>query len=178
MKILKTIGRAFPCIVLAASLGGCANNMTVLPDLKITREIPADAALAWLKRVAAKFGETRIPACRYDGTGILPGDGDKPIPWKQLHTKPYEILNLSGDLGYAVYATQERNTVAGWVVIEPKNARTGLVTIGIGDKCSAYYAHHKTATEAQIADTQKGVERSLSALAALGVEIVRKEPSK
>lgn len=73
---MKT-ARGFLIAAFATHLSGCATQQAVMPDLKITREIPTEAALAWLKKVAAPEPHIGggIPACQYNDQGIFARDG-------------------------------------------------------------------------------------------------------
>lgn len=173
---------AWGCLiaVLATLLSGCATQQTVMPDLKISREIPADAAVAWLKKVAAPRQIDDLAACRYNATGIQSRDNKSNIPWNAIHTNPWAGANsFSQSVGsYTVYAADTRDSVIAWVTVSRKEVRdsAGFVFSDHGDECSAFYVRHGTANEARIAEVTKDVERTLSALAALGVVIEQQPP--
>lgn len=174
--------KPFPAVLLAVIvLAGCAaTQQSVTPDLKITREIPTEAALTWLKKVAApaRIG-SRVPACKYNGQGILSRDGKSTVAWAMLRSSPWSV-GFSHTIGsYAVYVMDTRDAVAGWVTVSRRETRdsAGFIFSDHGDECGAFYVHHRTANESQIAEVQKNTERTLSALAALGV-VIEQQPRK
>jgi len=177
---MKTNSNLFYTTLLSILIGGCATQQAVMPNFKISSEIPAEAALAWIKQSATRVQVGGgIPACRYTDTGILPLKGGSPIPWSQLRTSPFSVGFTHTRGSYAVYAMDTRDAVAGWVTVIRKNAEANSgFFIDNGDECGAFYVHHKTADEKRIAETTRQVERTLSAFAALGVEIEKQSSGK
>ena len=168
-------------VLLAVSFSGCASlsgvtESTVSPNLKISREIPTDIAIGWLKKVATAHYE--IPACRYNDQGIVSRDGNSTISWNKLRSSPWSAGFTHTIGAYEVYATNTRDSATGWVTVSRMEVRVGgnLLSSNHGDECSAFHLSNKTINEAQIAEVQKSVERTLSALAALGVVIEQQPP--
>lgn len=160
-------------LLVAVTLAGCATRHAVAPDLRIAKEVPTEAALAWLRQAVSITtsggGSGRI--CGIDSRGIRPRSGSAVIPFGAYRSQPYgggEGL-VATNLGYALYMTEEKDAVAGWVVVTRKDA--GL--LGSGDECYVYKREYQApATANQMAAVKNEVERTLSALASLGVEVV------
>lgn len=179
-------------------LAGCATQQSVMPDLRISREIPTDVALAWLKKVAAPEPHIGggIPACQYNDQGIFARDGKSTVTWTGLRTSP-QTGGISHTVGsYQVLVVKTPNEVTGIVTVSRKDIRdsAGLAFPNHRDECSAFYVRRSHASEskmnkatrtlsqwaaldeARITEVKQNVERTLSALAALGVVIERQPP--
>lgn len=165
-------------VVITALLAGCAARQMVVPDLRIAREIPTEAALSWLKRAVTIAADVSGRVCAIDEKGIRARAGHAAQPFTLYRSLPYVVGGgglISTDLGYAVYITETRDALAGWVVVTRKDAGV----LGSGDECYVYNREvNGAAAERELATVKSEVERTLSALAALGVEVEKSAPGK
>ena len=164
---------ALSAMLVTVVLTGCAARQAVAPDLRIAREVPTGAAIAWLRQAvsitAADGGSGRI--CVIDNRGIRPRNDSAIAPFSAYRSQPYGGSGglIATNLGYALYITENIDAVAGWVVVTRKDP--GI--LGSGDECYIYKREFQGPAAAnQLSTVKHEVERTLSALASLGVEVV------
>lgn len=164
--------------LIAALLAGCAARQIVVPDFKVAREVPAESAVNWLKRAVTIAAGASGRVCAIDDKGIRARAGQPAMPFTAYRSLPYGSGNtglVATHLGYAVYITETRDALAGWVVVTRKDAGV----LGSGDECYVYNREvNGAAAERELATVKSEVERTLSALAALGVEVEKSAPGK
>jgi len=148
----------------------------VAPDFQLSREVPSEAALNWLQRAVTISAGANGRVCQIDGNGIRARSGHATASFCAYRTHPYGAGSgslLASNLGYSVYLSDTRDSLAGWVVVSRKD----LGTPASGGECYVYNRSVTSATaEGELAVVKSDVECTLGALASLGVEVVEHAP--
>ena len=175
------------CIVSMLCLHGCATGVKLKPvDASVAADLPVEAALGWLEQMPRDMNCCVTPyyplPCQYTEEGIVTteweslfparkGKNNAVRPWKDFAAKP-------GSATYHQYGVRIEN--------EGTNYETcyGRVAVGTTDEeqfCTVYFSEYleKGVINMEKLDCNtvtKDVEKSLTALKALGVTIVPQEP--
>lgn len=169
------------------SLLACTTGIKLKPvDLNVAADLPAEAALGWLEQMPRDMNCCVTPyyplPCQYEEEGIVTtewkslfpaqkGKNNAVRPWKDFSAKP-------GNTTYHQYGVRIEN--------EGTNYETcfGQVAVGtMNDEqfCTVYFSEHLVngiidMKKLDCNTVTKDVEKTLTALKALGVTIVPQEP--
>lgn len=175
----------FSILAFVLPLAACTTDAKLIPvNTEVAADIPAVAALGWLQQTPKDMSAHVTPAypqpCKYSEDGVItkewnstsflappkPGN-DRPIrPWQDFQALP----GGSGLQSYYEYTVNIYNegtpqqSCSGRVGLKPKNGE---------GSCTAYYSlDPKYSGPTDCSSVKRDVERTLTALKAMGVDVV------
>lgn len=143
---------------LAAALSGCQTAHHVKHSVQVSREIPPEAAIAWLNSTTRnRYYDTYPAECRYHATGISRADNPNKIV-------PYNRISVEEGLGYGGFNMASKGDKVGATVWPWSSG-------GHTSACNAY-SNIVSNTPDGFARIEQDLNRTLSALASLGVKVL------
>lgn len=183
----QVIPRLFLLSAMMLMMTACAPSMKLKPlDVEVAADLPEEAALGWLVQMPRDMACCVTPAyplpCQYSEDGVVTtewesafagriGNENRRRPWKDFIARP----------GSASYLQYNVKVIFEGPDYELCSGRVSLETLDGAEMCSAYFTKYLANGGYDRGNTEcktvtKEVEKTLTALKALGVTIVPQKP--
>lgn len=179
----------FSILAFVLPLAACTTDAKLMPvNMEVAADIPAVAALGWLQKMPRDMNGSVTPAypqaCRYTAEGVITTEwvSDSllapPKPGKARPIRPWQDFQaLPAGTGLQTYYEYSVSINYAGEPHESCNGRVGLRDKEGGETCAAYYNIMLVNNTLRVmprdcATVKREVERTLTALKALGVDVV------